>query len=64
MDGEDVRHLDVESRLCPRIEVVEFINVKRAFSGWNINHYTTSVRFDHIQGFHTYCEPMYLQAVR
>ena len=28
MNGEDICHLDVESRLCPGIEIVEFINVE------------------------------------
>lgn len=45
MDGEDIGHLDVKGRLCSRVKIVELVDVEGALSGWNVNHYMTSVRF-------------------
>ena len=39
VDREYICHFDVQSGLCPRVKVIEFIDVKMSFSVRYINHW-------------------------
>ena len=41
MDREDIRHLDIQRRLCTSIEVIELVDVELSLGGGNIDHFST-----------------------
>lgn len=42
MDGEDVRHFDVQRRLGPGVQIIELVNVKLRFRVSDGNHFVLS----------------------